>query len=306
MQNDPQQWLVEYQTTRYLRKLDEAALELRYRNLSANLWSTDRRGNPIPTRDPLRRSGILRLLVHTEFERMLQSGSSNIQFNETSMREVAIGAYRPPELVKAPTSDVGCFGKFGERDHIAQMFERGLVRISPASSYDDPSLNPAQADRELEHQTITPNKSLLFKLYRLDGDGNEVEHTVEKEHFFEFMNVPNFYVWCCGLGYDARLFHEFEADAACLIFEKQAFVNRLEEAVLKLLPTAKFENGPMNYYDPFTTEREQLIPIFSKDIRFLYQNEYRFAWRIDGDEPLEPFSVELGSLHDIAEYVELK
>jgi hypothetical protein len=93
-------------------------------------------------------------------------------------------------------------------------FDRGVLRIAPASSYDDPSLNPAQADKELEHTTITPNKQLMFTLYGPDSKGNEVEIPVRKKEFFRYMMVPDFYVWCCGLGYDARLFQEFHAEAA--------------------------------------------------------------------------------------------
>ena len=40
--------------------------------------------------------------------------------------------------------------KFGHKQHITDMIEKGVLRISPAESYDDPSLNPAIADREYE------------------------------------------------------------------------------------------------------------------------------------------------------------
>lgn len=45
------------------------------------------------------------------------------------------------------------------------------------------------------------------------------------------MNVPNFYVWCCGLGYDARLFSDFEADAALVVKDKAAFEERFSRAM---------------------------------------------------------------------------
>ncbi|HMM44087.1 MAG TPA: hypothetical protein PKE41_00460, partial [Candidatus Macondimonas sp.] len=43
----------------------------------------------------------------------------------------------------------------------------------------------------------------------------------------------------------------------------------------------------------------------SKNIRYLYQNEYRFAWTMPEDSMLAPFFVELGPLDDIAEIFEL-
>lgn len=64
-------------------------------------------------------------------------------------------------------------------------------------------------------------------------------------------------------------------------------------------------HGPINYYDPYTTPRDQLMPAFSKNIQYLYQNEYRFIWQFHEERELKPFLVDLGSLHNIAEMVEL-
>jgi hypothetical protein len=111
------------------------------------------------------------------------------------------------------------------------------------------------------------------------------------------MMVPDFYVWCCGLGYDARLFDEFKAEAALVIRDKDAFRARLSAAVAGELPEGSVTDGPLTYYDPYTARHEQLVPIFSKHFRYLYQNEYRFAWTIPEGEPLESFFVELGPLH---------
>lgn len=61
---------------------------------------------------------------------------------------------------------------------------------------------------------------------------------------------------------------------------------------------------PLGYYDPYTTP--QIVPIFNKNFRYLYQNEYRFAWTVpEGERSLKEFFVELGPLHDIAEFLEL-
>ena len=62
---------------------------------------------------------------------------------------------------------------------------------------------------------------------------------------------------------------------------------------------------PLKYYDPYTIEKKQLVPIFSKNFSYMYQNEYRFAWTIPKVEPLSPFFVELGPLDDIADMLEI-
>ena len=198
-----------------------------------------------------------------------------------------------------------CFAKFGRREHIVNAFDRGALRIAPASSYDDPSLNSAQADKELEHVAITPNEHLIFKLYAQDADGNEIEAPVRKKELFRYMLVPDFYVWCCGLGYDARLFHEFQADTVLIVRDKEKFRTRLSTPVARTLPKQNMTDGPLRYYDPYTIRREELVPIFSKHFRYLYQNEYRFAWDAPSGETIKPFFVELGPLHDIAEVLEL-
>lgn len=40
--------------------------------------------------------------------------------------------------------------KFGKECHLRPMLKKGKIRIAPASSYDDPSLNKAVQDKELE------------------------------------------------------------------------------------------------------------------------------------------------------------
>ena len=71
------------------------------------------------------------------------------------------------------------------------------------------------------------------------------------------------------------------------------------------MPDAVIGHGPIIYYDPYTTRRDQLTPAFSKNIQYLYQNEYRFIWKFHEERELKPFLVDLGSLHDIAEVVAL-
>lgn len=301
----PEAWRREYEQKRYLREVDDFILQRRFVDLSANLWSTDADGNVTPPRSAETRSGILRLLLHTMLEQMERASTAVQDFNERELREGSAARYTPPQLKSPFTGSPSCYAKFGKRTHIRNAFDRGALRIAPASLYDDPSLNPAQADKELEHATVTPNEHLIFKLNGLDAEGNEVELPVRKKELFRYMMVPDFYVWCCGLGYDARLFHEFEAEAVLVIRDKDAFRARLKPSVSDKIPLGKMVDGPLGYYDPYNLRREQLVPIFNKHIRYLYQNEYRFAWTMPEGALLEPFLVELGSLHDVAEYLEL-
>ena len=290
----------EYEQDRYLRELPDAALLDRLDALTNNLWSTDAAGNVTPPRNPYHRRGLLRLILHTMLEQMERSGTNVLDFRERELREIASASYIPPRL-KAPfNGSPSCFAKFGKRAHIRDAFERGTFRIAPAAAYDDPSLNAAQADKELEHYSVTPNEHLMFRLRGLNAEGEEVEVPAQPKELFRYLVVQDFYVWCCGLDYDARLFHDFEADAVLVVRDKDAFRARLSAAVERQLPAAELIDGPLRYYDPYTIRREQLTPIFSKNVRYLYQNEYRFAWTMSDGSTLAPFFVELGPIDDIA------
>jgi len=245
------------------------------------------------------------LIVHTLSERMERAGTAILDFSERELRDTASSSYRSPRLRTPFAGSPSCFAKFGKRDHIRDAFERGSLRIAPASAYNDSSLNAAQADLELEHYSVTPNEHLMFRLRGLNSQGKEIVMPAQHKELFRYMLVRNFYVWCCSLGYDARLFHDFEADAVLVVRDKTAFQKRLFAAAQKQIHAAKQIGGELNYYDPYTIRREQLTPMFSKNIRYLYQNEYRFAWTMPEDSMLAPFFVELGPLDDIAEIFEL-
>lgn len=258
-------WASEYVTSLYLREARATALAERYNNLIQNLWSTDREGKVQKTRDPDRGMMILRLLFHVVLEQIRRGTlPPDFLFDERAMINEATATH-VPRLMKSPiVGGPDGFAKFGNRDHIRASFERGTFRISPASSYDDPSLNGAQADKELEHLTVTPNERLLFKLYGTDPDGNDVELDAKPIELFRYMNVPDFYVWCCGHGCDLRLLHDFQADALLLVKDVAAFTKRMLKAVEKAKPGSVAIHRPVAYYDPYTVQRSQLTPIFSK------------------------------------------
>jgi hypothetical protein len=294
-------WTAEYEGSRYLREVHPAALAERYNNLIQNLWSTDREGKV----QKAHRTNILGLLFHVILEQTKRGiGSADVLFDEAAMIRQATVAYVPP-LLKCPiVGEAGGFAKFGKRDHTRASFECGIFRIAPASSYDDPSLNGAQADKELEHFTVTPNERLVFKLHGTDAKGNEVEVDAKPIELFRYMNVPDFYVWCCGNGCDLRALYDFQADALLLVKDVPTFTKRMLEAVEKAQPGSSPIHGHVVYYDPYTVQRSQLRPIFSKNLKYLYQNEYRFAWKMPPGTALAPFFVELGPLDDIAQFYE--
>lgn len=166
-------WRDEYERDRYLRELPDVALQARFEALIDNLWSTDAAGNVTPPRNADNRLQLLRLTIHTMLEQMERTGTSAIDFSEAKLRETASASYKLPQLRIPFTGSPSCFAKFGKRTHIRDAFERGALRIAPAATYDTPSLNAAQADKELEHHSVTPNEHLIFRLFGLDAEGEE-------------------------------------------------------------------------------------------------------------------------------------
>jgi hypothetical protein len=299
-------WRGEYEGNRYLRNAPDEFLDERLKGLSANLWSTDKEGNVTQPRRSDVRLILLKLAHHVILEKLERGLPTPSIFDEKALRDAGVGTYVPPKLSSPFIGGPSGFAKYGKGDHIKVSFERGAFRIAAASGYVDPSLNPAQVDHELEHAVVTPNEHMQMNLYGKDEAGNEVEIPHTPLQLFRYMLVPDFYVWCCGLSYDARMFHDFEAEALLMIRDMDAFTDRFIAAVNAAKPDLSSEHGPCVYYDPYTVRREQLTPMYSKNLRYLYQNEYRFIWTVPaGTTDLSTFFVELGPLTDIAEFYEL-
>lgn len=296
--------LEQYKANRYLRNAADNALTKRLEDIGTNLWSTDRDGNVIATRNQEHRSRLLDFYIDTLYEQNLRS-PADIQFSEAELRNRVSAGYAAPKLKRPVDFEPSCLTKFSKRQFIYEAFDKGRIRVAPAQSYDDSSLNSAQKDDELRHHVQTPDEQIKFRLHGQDEHGNETEFQVKPLELFRYMEVPNFYVWCCGLGYDARLFKEFEADAALVIKDIDAFIKRFSDAVRDKFPLSVFESRGIEYYDPYNAARSQLTPGFSKHLRYLYQNEYRFVWKLESPVGLMPFFVELGPLHDIATVLEL-
>ena len=159
-------WIREYSKSLYLRKLPDDALKRRYEDLAGNLWSTDAAGNVVPIRNPQQRQQLVELIVHVLCEQRLRAGDPSLAFNEGEIRRAASAGYQPPKLTKPFVGPTSGFAKFGKQIHTRTAFEEGVLRVAPASGFNDPSLNSAQRDDELQHWDVTPNKQLLMRFLR--------------------------------------------------------------------------------------------------------------------------------------------
>ena len=107
----------------------------------------------------------------------------------------------PVEAIKGINLKGDYLVKYGELRHLRPMFEKGILRIAPASSYNDPSLNQARKDSELEVSVfLDPSET---KIELVD------EHTLEPQRIIETlgsitftMDFPSdYYVSCLSINY---------------------------------------------------------------------------------------------------------
>ena len=190
-----------------------------------------------------------------------------------------------------------------------EMYELGKIRISPASSYSDPSLNRAKQDNELSFDSFLPNSEVTATL--LDKEtGSPIQRIELVGDITKTLELTSdYYVYCMTHALTYRMFDDFSADACVIIHDTEKFGEQLHSAVLKHLPEWLYWDEPVKYIDPYLSRTDEVNLFSSKNFRYWYQQEYRFIWVPPPEKTysnkLEPFFIELGSLKDLAEFVSL-
>ncbi|PCI33973.1 MAG: hypothetical protein COB54_02950 [Alphaproteobacteria bacterium] len=192
--------------------------------------------------------------------------------------------------------------RIGQRQHIIDAYSRGRIRIAPAVSYSDPSLNIAIRDDELKVKTILSRKGVLIQ--KIDEFSGKIigapfeplgDLTITRD-----IN-DNFFVLCLTQQYQPRQLDDFDGDGLLIITNPRRFQKRLERAVNAVRPDLKMTASEVVYYDPYKPDPAHIPGHLVKDFRYWYQQEFRMVWTKPGlglDE--KPFFVELGTLKGIA------
>lgn len=289
----------EYDVTRYLRHVPDDALGQRQADIEHNLWEANGRGEVIRVSDQRRRLFLFDRLVDLQREQQYRGQRAGLSFDEREIIRRASRDYTPPRFDVGLECAIGLV-RYGKREHIEDALLYGRFRLSPAAAYNDNSLNAAQIDDELRHHSVTPNEQLKFTVYGSATLGEPAAPIqMQPLQLFRYMLLNNFYVLCCSRRFDPRMFHDFEADAAIIIRDEHAFLQRMACAMTSATPNF----ADVGYYDPHTVSRGDLVPGFSKHFRYAYQNEFRLLWTPGGADKLEPMFVEIGDMRDIAEVI---
>ena len=329
-----QEWVSEYRRNRYCRFESRKELHRRLQDILVNTHVLKPSGLIGLTDDPL----WFRLSQHVYTEMLLRGEPPN-EMNRHPDVKIA-GPFFNGELcaqaakvVAANQTSDDLVVKYGKSEQMKRLFEDGVIYLNPASAYDSPTHNPAVRDDE---------RTIVFRgaYSPIDDEGRYFNSETAPEHIGELTfdgklkftliyDCPtladgecvyhsvhmrtDYRMFCMADVLDQRLFADFDADS-CVIIKRGPFLSRLNQHRDSVLDrtTRYFLN--VRYVDPlgaFPGTSESLtngsLPIhLTKLFRYAYQREVRFVCVPDEfEDRLEPHEIRLGSLKDIAEYIEL-
>lgn len=293
-------WRAEYAADPYLHHVDNAVLKDRLLDISTNILYADRPTLP----HEFIEAEWAELLEHVRSEYTRRGLDLESDCKEAS----ALGSWPRLEQAKRVLNEYrgpkGQLFKFGASDNLEALLETGAIRISPASSYADPSLNRARRDNELARAVLIDPRNVRLEHIGPGGGRTalDVLGSIQRT-----VRLGGYYVWCTTTGSDPRLFDDFDADSCLVIHDALTFGRRLYAAMEQARPGFLGAERLVKYFDPLRAE-DQTPSTFHKDQRFSYQREYRFVWDPPGPpiSQLEVVNAQLGNLEDVASIVRLK
>jgi hypothetical protein len=290
----PEAWEFHYETYRYLGRVEEARLLERYRAIARNmraLVSPDR--HVIPIASFLSSWYWYRKEHQTRLEFFLREQEPPL--NPAGILSELPASFAAPIRPRHPNAGDVLF-RYGRREYMQAMIERGCVRISAASFYRGLEKDSARADEELSKSCFLPGEytTLTTQVGKKIPVIGDVCRTASS---------PNYLVLCMSCDWDFALFGDFGADSCVVIRDPDEFARRLELAAKDRLDGWYFYHNPVEYFDPYEMPRKQLFDAaVCKDFRFAHQREYRFLWmNTIGREASGFINLELGPLTGIAE-----
>ncbi len=195
--------------------------------------------------------------------------------------------------------------KYGNKLHLKGMHENGAIRIAPASSYKDSSLNSAINDDEKVLSVFDhPDKVKISHVDKITGKKTIIK---PKGNVKRTLELPtNYYVYSMAYVYDYRLFDDFEYNACIVIHDTKKFLLLLDKAFKQSIGNWVFVTNPVHYIDPLNPPNEKDIDLFfCKHFKYSYQKEIRAVWLPESYiEELEPVYLDIGCMGSYADYIE--
>jgi hypothetical protein len=195
--------------------------------------------------------------------------------------------------------------KFGQRDHLEQLRNRGLLHMKPQRFFREMESDAARGDRfETTDRVFQPSELRSLRVKRKDSLSDTVitPDRMLGPVLISLDKAPcNIY---CMFAItepatplvDERNFQFRGADSFVVILHTASFLDRMCSAAAAR--GFHYESGRVQYYDPINYSGE--TGPFRKPATLSYQNEFRFIVRPGSSSPI---NLEIGSLADITSEV---
>lgn len=270
-------WRRAYATERYMRGLTDLEVDLRFADIITNSTILTREGK-------IGLSGIQWIEKFTHVQEELGFRGKGLPSADSLGRRLVVPSSDAAILgakvrAKYPNgiADHFVLFKYGKEEHLHRLLRHGELRLCPASSYNDPSLNSAAEDDELQFEKI-------------DG------HTRT-----QYMHQQDFYCFCSAWIHSERLISDFGATAVLVIDKPYEFFLRMANALDRTDYLLRFNR--VTYVDPLLLGDHDVPELpFTKHMRFAYQFEHRWvAQPPRANVKLQTANLHMGSIEDIAE-----
>lgn len=298
-------WRHEYLRQPYLLGTSDERLAARFRDIFVN--QTELGNNGLIGLLPVDQTDFMRKFTHLLEEYSARGGKPPQEVIEAARGPLRRYFENGPPIAKqifdgyrVPSNRF--LVKYGRREFLAPMLERGCVRICPASYYNDDRHNAAVRDDEI-------TRIFCFPTYeeRLQGLTHVPVQThsipIDDDDVFVAMQMEDYYLLSLCNDVYYRMPTDFDADAALIIRDPDRFVQRIISAFLLARPGWEPLFGPVSYFDPYHDYSAWKVAEMSKHFGYAYQREYRIVFRCPKTQTmaLAPEFLEIGSMQDYAE-----
>lgn len=306
-------WRAQYRAHRYMLHLSDAEVRQRAKDVFLNMpVMTEKAKIGLPPVNSESTDWMV-LWTHVLEEFVIRFGPYPLGFETGFMSDVSVPLPSNPLAEKAAavvanrTAPQGAYlVKYGRLKFLKPAYESGKIRIAPASSYADASLNPAIRDEELEVEIQPPPSELRLEV--IDPKTGERKGQIRPiGNRITMGSRTDYYVYCLSSLFVPRLFLDFDNADACLVITRpRDFVESVFREFERRLPDFSGLEKPVRYIDPLNATPGDIEVFFCKHFRYAYQKEFRLVWLPPQPRSeLEPVFLELGSLDGLGELISL-
>jgi len=301
-------WRQQYRTQRYMNHLNYNELQQRAKDIIGNYLVLSNKGK-ISLLELCNNGGYwIELFTHILEEFQLRFGPYPAGFPKDFMQKVRVPNLKHPLTAKAikaikkhKLQSCSYLFKYGQYSHLSDALKHGKIRISPASSVNDPTLNLAINDNELQ-LTIQPNPSnIRLTLKPKNGQTKELKN-IHKFTFTEHSKT-DYYFYCLSSFLSPQLFLDFGYNACLCIKDPKRFLKSILSNFKNSFPQWQNRNTQVSYIDPLKTPINNIDVFFSKHFRYAYQKEYRIVWLPPA--PIKQLDYIFVEMENLGEYCEL-